>query len=119
MLRRLIDELLTPNLEQLATILLNGDIPIAVFEPSPWWMSALAQHGWTGEAVFPMPEIVRRTKTDTVSDAWLARPFVDGGPARVFVAFRNRSLLLNSTPDEGWNIEPGWGEQRIHEPRRK
>jgi hypothetical protein len=106
LLERLVKEGIEPNANAVAEIAARGEIAVVVFEPSDEWKDALRVHGWTGEAVFPMSEWMRRamSTTDLVTERWVAGPRPKA--ARIFAVIDDDSLLVNKDA-RGFSIEPG------------
>lgn len=85
----------------------RGEIAVVVCEPSETWSGGLRQHGWTGEAVFPMGQWMRLavSTSDRVTERWVASP--RPATTRIFAVVHEDSLLLNHTATDGYTVEPG------------
>lgn len=99
------EEGIAPNAEAIARINLAGGLPVLVFQLHPSCRRGAKSMGWTGEAVFELSPAVQKrlARADPVTRRWVQRK----GTHRLFVLVHFGSLLLNFTPGEGWDLEPG------------
>ncbi len=112
LLRRLLDEGIKPYTDDLAPILVAGDVAIVVFEPAKTdaeMMAALRAMGWDGKTpVFRMSNGYRKRlarNSDAVTAAWLMRRAKNVGRLSVWTGRAN--FLVNFTPGQGYSFEPG------------
>lgn len=105
---RLLEQGIKPHADELAPIMISGEVAVLAFEPDVALEPALRAVGWNARAVF---RLATRWRTrlaqgsDPVTRAWLARSGRDVG--RILVFWGAGTLLVNYTPATGYTLEPG------------